>query len=77
MEKIKVEYAEIISRKLNGKNRAHSCNYYEIKYRQVGKDYDNIGFGSYYRKFVEEWKELYFEIVGNKENDHDVIQEDI
>ena len=34
--------------------------YYEIKYKEVGKDYYNIGFGSYALNKVLKWKEEYF-----------------
>ena len=34
--------------------------YYEIKYKEVGKDYYNIGFGSYVLNKVLKWKEEYF-----------------
>lgn len=37
--------------------------YYEILYREVGKNYDNIGFGSYYLDNVRKWKEECFELV--------------
>ena len=37
--------------------------YYEILYHEVGKNYDNIGFGSYYLDNVRKWKEEYLELV--------------
>lgn len=37
--------------------------YYVIVYHEIGKDYDNEGFGSYYLENVFKWKEEYFEIV--------------
>lgn len=41
--------------------------YYEIKYREVGNDDYNIGFGSYYLNNVLKWKEEEFEVVSEKE----------
>lgn len=41
--------------------------YYEIKYREVGNDYYNIGFGSYDLNNVLKWKEEEFEVVSEKE----------
>nr|DAV38759.1 MAG TPA: hypothetical protein [Caudoviricetes sp.] len=37
--------------------------YYVIVYHEIGKDYSNEGFGSYYLKNVFTWKDEYFEIV--------------
>ena len=37
--------------------------YYEILYREIGKNYDSIGFGSYYLDNVRKWKEEYLELV--------------
>ena len=37
--------------------------YFEILYHEVGKDFDNIGFGSYDLNNVFDWKELYLEVV--------------
>lgn len=37
--------------------------YYGILYHEVGKNYDTIGFGSYYLDNVRKWKEEYLEIV--------------
>lgn len=41
--------------------------YYEIKYREVGNDDYNIGFGSYDLNNVLKWKEEEFEVVSEKE----------
>lgn len=41
--------------------------YYEIKYREVGNDDYNIGFGSYDLNNVLKWKEEKFEVVSEKE----------
>ena len=41
--------------------------YYEIKYREVGNDDYNIGFGSYDLNNVFKWKEEEFEVVSEKE----------
>lgn len=40
--------------------------YYEIRYREVGKDYYCVGFGSYYLNNVIRWKDEEFEIVSEK-----------
>lgn len=37
--------------------------YYVIVYHEVGKDYDNEGFGSYYLTNVFNWRDEYLEIV--------------
>lgn len=41
--------------------------YYEIKYREVGNDDYNIGFGSYDLNNALKWKEEEFEVVSEKE----------
>ena len=54
--------------------------YYEIKYREVGNDDYNIGFGSYDLNNVLKWKEEEFEVVSEKENKetkHEVTNEQI
>lgn len=60
-DKIKVTEAEIIVRGTVDKP------YFEIKYHEVGKLYNNIGFGSYFLEYVFKWKEEYFEIVKEEE----------
>lgn len=55
-EKIKATEVEIIVRGTVDKP------YFEIKYHEVGKSYDNIGFGSYILENVFKWKEECFEI---------------
>lgn len=57
IEKIKVESAEIIVTGTKEKP------YYEIKYKEVGKDYYNIGYSSYDLNNVFDWKNECFEIV--------------
>lgn len=37
--------------------------YFEILYHVVGKDYDNVGYGSYDLNNVFDWKEQYMEVV--------------
>lgn len=58
--KLKVTDAEIIVRGTVDKP------YFEIKYHEVGKPYNNIGFGSYSLENVFKWKEEYLEIVKGK-----------
>ena len=41
--------------------------YYGILYHEVGKEYDNIGFGSYCLDNVRQWKDEYLEIVEEEE----------
>ena len=36
--------------------------YFEILYHEIGKDYDNIGFGSYDLNNVFDWKEQHLEV---------------
>lgn len=62
MTKIKVKEIDII---VAGKPEKP---YYEIKYKEVGKRYYNIGCGSYYIDNVFEWKEKYFQIIEPKKN---------
>lgn len=40
--------------------------YYVIHYHEVGKDYDNEGFGSYYLSYVFAWRDEYLEIVSTE-----------
>lgn len=58
--KLVVDDIEVIVRGI--KNRP----YYEIKYREVGNDDYNIGFGSYDLNNVIKWKEEEFEVVSEK-----------
>lgn len=57
IEKTKVTYAQIIVGGTVDKP------YFQIQYHEIGKDYDNIGFGSYYLKNVFEWRDKYLEVV--------------
>lgn len=56
-EKIKVTEANVIVRRTN------IGFYFEIKYREVGKQYYNVGFGSYNIHIVFNWLDENFEIV--------------
>lgn len=40
--------------------------YYQIRYREVGKKYYNIGFGSYYLENVVKWRKEEFEVVSSE-----------
>lgn len=55
--KIKVTEAEIIVHGTVDKP------YFEIMYHEVGKSYNNIGFGSYILENVFKWKDEYLELV--------------
>lgn len=57
VEKNKVTSLEIIVRMMGDKP------YYELKYREVGKEYYSVGYSSYYLKIVLEYIDTYFEIV--------------
>lgn len=59
--KLVVDDIEVIARGIANKP------YYEIKYREVGNDDYNIGFGSYDLNNVLKWKEEEFEVVSEKE----------
>lgn len=59
--KLVVDDIEVIVRGIANKP------YYEIKYREVGNDNYNIGFGSYDLNNVIKWKEEEFEVVSEKE----------
>ena len=59
--KLVVDDIEVIVRGIANKP------YYEIKYREVGNDDYNIGFGSYDLNNVLKWKEEEFEVVSEKE----------
>ena len=37
--------------------------YFCIHYKEVGQDYETMGFGSYHLPFVFEWLAHYFELV--------------
>lgn len=58
--KLVVDDIEVIVRGIANKP------YYEIKYREVGNDDYNIGFGSYDLNNVLKWKEEEFEVVSEK-----------
>lgn len=59
--KLVVDDIEVIVRGIANKP------YYEIKYREVGNDDYNIGFGSYDLNDVLKWKEEEVEVVSEKE----------
>lgn len=65
-EKLKVTSLEIIVTGTNDKP------YFEIKYKEIGKEYYNIGYSSYYLNKVFAWKEKYFEIVNKLAEEHKV-----
>lgn len=61
-KKIKVvERPDIIVEFIDGRP------YYGIKYKEVGNDYYNIGFGSYELDYVKEWFDTQFEVVETTE----------
>lgn len=55
--KTKVESLDIIVTMIDGKP------YYEIKYKELGKEHYNIGYSSYSLDIVLQNKERYFELV--------------
>lgn len=69
INKAKVDSLEIITRMLGNKP------YYELKYRQVGKNDYSIGYSSYDLKIVLGYIDEYFEIVkNNKQTNADMIR---
>lgn len=62
VSKIKVLYAKINERTI------HNQRYFEILYKEVGKDYECVGYGSFYLSTVQEWLEMYFEVVGEEQD---------
>lgn len=43
--------------------------YYQIRYREVGKNYYNLGFGSYYLENVIKWRKEEFEVVPSERSE--------
>lgn len=68
IEKNKVTDLEIIVRMIGDKP------YYEVKYREVGKEYYSVGYSSYDFKIVLEYIDTYFEIVTIKRSNADRIR---
>ena len=62
VSKIKVLYAKINERTI------HNQRYFEILYKEVGKDYECVGYGSFYLSAVQEWLEMCFEVVGKEQD---------
>lgn len=62
MEKVKVTSLNII---VTGKKEAP---YFQLRYREAGKKYYKIGYGSYNLDFVFGWRDECFEIVKPKKN---------
>lgn len=60
--RIKVTSAEVIVCNTDGLRQ--NKPYYEIKYKKVGQEEFNIGFGSYKLQYVLYWLDTYFEIIG-------------
>lgn len=59
IEKIKVTSLEII---VTGRKEKP---YFQIKYKEAGNDYYNVGYGSYELDMVFDWKKECFEVVAN------------
>ena len=57
VEKIKVTKADIVVRGTANKP------YFSIVYREAGKDYDSLGYGSYYLDNVFKWRDEDLELV--------------
>ena len=64
-EKIKVTKLQII---VSGTKEKP---YYELMYKEVGKDDFNIGYSSYDLNNVFDWKENCFELVVTEDESHD------
>ena len=56
-EKTKVTEADVVVK------RTSIGFYFEIKYKEIGDEYYNVGFGSYNIHFVFGWLDKYFEFV--------------
>ena len=61
-QRIKVTSAEIIVANTEGARQGKP--YYGIKYKEVGQEEYNIGFGSYKLPYVLHWIDNCFEIIG-------------
>lgn len=68
IKKNKVTDLEIVVRMIGDKP------YYELKYREVGKEYYSVGYSSYDLKIVLEYIDTYFEIVTDKRSNADMIR---
>ena len=44
---------------------------YQIKYREVGKNYYTVGFGSYYLENVIKWRKEEFEVVSSERSEEE------
>lgn len=62
--RIKVTSAEIIVIGGNTDGLRQNKPYYAIKYKKVGQEESNVGFGSYKLPYVLHWLDTYFEIIG-------------
>ena len=66
---VKVNSLEIIVRTIDNKP------YYEVKYREIGKEYYSVGYSSYDLKIVLDYIATYFEIVeSGKQTNADMIR---
>lgn len=66
---VKVNSLEIIVRTIDNKP------YYEVKYREIGKEYYSVGYSSYDLKIVLDYIATYFEIVeSDKQTNADRIR---
>lgn len=48
--------------------------YFHIRYHEVGKGYNNVGFGSYILENVFRWRDEYLEVVKENNNIHVEVQ---
>lgn len=71
-QSIKVDKKHIIARQVSVRREAgvidNNAIYFEIVYHEVGKQYDNVGFGSYYLDNVLKWFNEELELVSTEKH---------
>lgn len=69
---IKVDVKHIIARRVPTRRESgvidDNAIYFEIVYHEVGKQYDNVGFGSYYLDNVLKWFNEELELVSTEKH---------
>lgn len=65
---LKVDKKHIIARRMPTSVIDDNAIYFEIVYHEVGKQYDNIGFGSYYLDNVLKWFNEELELVSTEKH---------
>ena len=69
---LKVDKKHIIAKRVPTRRESgvidDNAIYFEIVYHEVGKQYDNVGFGSYYLDNVLKWFDEELELVSTEED---------